>query len=138
MTVSMLSLMESLADLIANGYEVDPAFSMPFDFQRDTLYVWEDARSQPPAGTGEVIENFEIACVVVTDNEGETAIATRSRAVTERLDAWVQRALDEIRTKANVPPWDSGNIQAATDADYLRQLGVRGAMVRVTGYRYLD
>lgn len=134
----MIDVLEGIADLVKGDLTLDPAMTQPFDFQIDTLYVWEEARGHRSIGTGEVREDFEVVAVYVTDNEGETAIATRSRAVTLRIDAWATMALDAVRHNANIPPWSSGNISAITDADFLRQLGVRGAALRVTGYRLLD
>lgn len=134
----MIDVLIAIADLVKGDATVDEALSMPYDFEPGVLYVWEEARDHRSIGTGEVREEFEIVAVYVTGNEGEAAIAQRSRDVTAKLDAWATAALDAVRENAHVPPWASGNIRASTDADFLRQLGVRGVALRVSGYRLVD
>lgn len=133
----MLDVLERVAELVQGDATIDPAYTQPFDFEPMTLYVWEESRSYRSIGAGEVSEDFEIMAVYVTDNGGETAVATRSPDVTRLLDAWATSALEAIRLHPNDGPLAAGNMTASTDADMLRQLFVRGTALRVTGYRVL-
>lgn len=132
----MIDVIEALADLVAGDATIDPAYTQPFEFEIDKLYLWEEDRSHRSIGTGEVREDFTIVAVYVTDNGGETAVALRSPEVTRKIDAWATAAMNEIREHEGFGPWSY--ISASTDADFLRQLYVRGAALRITGYRVLD
>lgn len=132
----MIDVLERVAALVKGDATLDEALSQPFVFEPDVLYVWEENRAQTSIGTGEVRENFEVVAVYVSDGDGENAALRRSRDVTVKLDEWANAALDAIRLHANLGPWS--HAQALTDADFLRQLAVRGAAIRVSGYRILD
>jgi hypothetical protein len=117
-----------------NDVILDRSCAQPFEFVANTLYAWEELRRQVPAGTGEIREDFEIRFVYVS-KASEEAGSKRNRDVSIALDAKADGYLELIRNFANIPPWDSGNIQATVDADMIRQLEVRGIGIRVIGYR---
>lgn len=130
----MIERLDAVADLVKGGHDVDPAYSQPFDFVAGTLYLWEELRAHRSIGTGEVREDFVIVAVLPIESS-EAAEATRSRPITEALDEWVTAGLDAVR-KAQGRPWEFA--VGSSDADFLRQLDVRGALIRVSGYSVLD
>lgn len=132
--MGMIERLDAVADLVKGSHAVDPAYSQPFDFEADVIYLWEEARLHRSIGTGEVREEFEIVAVLPVESS-EAAEAQRSRVITEALDAWVTAGLDAIRV-AQGQPWE--HAIGSSDADFLRQLDVRGALIRVSGYKVLD
>ena len=140
----ILDVVDALRDLLeppfddersVNGVLIDRTCSQPnADTVANTIYAWEAARAEVPIGTGEVRQNFAVTLLYVVDNVGEAA-GERDRSVSEALDAKTDEYMKLIRLHAHVPPWDSGNVQATSDADFVRQFEVRGVAIRVTGYR---
>ena len=121
-----------------NGVLIDRSCSDPFEKVANTIYAWEAACRESPIGTGEIRQDFEVDVLFVLDNEGENAQALRSREVSEALDAKRSAYMKLVRDHANYPfgsVADAGNMQATSDADFLRQFEVRGIAIRVTGWR---
>lgn len=143
----MIDVIDALVELVepadpvdptksVNGITIDRSCAQPLsDAAANTLYAWEEACRESPMGTGEVRQDFNIVLLFAVDNEGEDATAVRKRSVSEALDTKRKAWMKTLRLHANVPPWDSGNIQATSDADFLRQFATRGIAVRVAGYR---
>lgn len=117
------------------GVNIDRSCAEPIEKVANTIYAWEAACAESSIGTGEVRQDFEVSVLFVVDNEGENAAVLRSRDVSEALDTKRTAYLRLVRLFAHIPPWDSGNITASSDADFLRQFEVRGIAIRVRGYR---
>lgn len=117
-----------------NGLILDRTCSQPFDQAPSTVYAWEESCSHVSIGTGEVQERFEVIFVLTLDNEGETSIAQRSRDVSIALDAKRKEWMRLIRLHKNL---FDGDLAASSDADFLRQLDLRGIAVRIAGWRLI-
>lgn len=122
------------ATVSQNGLKIDRTASAPFEFEGPAVYAWEESSQQFPVGTGEVREEFVIMLVVTEQNPMETGTGRRSRAVSEALDKVRERWLKAIRS-ATTREGLWGQMVGGTDADFLRQLGVRGLAVRASGWR---
>lgn len=147
MTATMIPVVDAIRDLCEPpdqaddtrsiaGVLIDRTCAQPIgDAQPNTIYAWEAACRERPIGTGEVQQDFEVTVLYIVDGKGEEGVLQRSREVSEALDERRAAYMKLVRDFANIPPWDSGNIQATSDADFIRQLEVRGIAIRVTGYR---
>lgn len=125
-------------ELSTNGVAIDRTCAEPFEKIANTVYAWEAACRETSIGTGEVRQDFEVDVLYVVDNLGENAIALRSREVSEALDTKRSAYMKLVRDHANMGFGDrlgAGDMQATSDADFLRQFEVRGIAIRVTGYR---
>lgn len=117
-----------------SGLAIDSSCAQPLDPAPWTVYAWEETSRQHSIGTGEVQEDFEFV-IVATEPASEAADVERSRDVSVALDDRRETWLKLIRNGGPGRPWANGSLQAMVDADMLRQLGLRGLAVRVTGYR---
>lgn len=137
----MLDVLDALVDLVKQAdtsLVYDDSAAAPYEWRDGTVYSWIETTNDRSIGTGEVRQDFEIMIVYASDNDGEEARLTRSRAVSEALDSWRRDVMDLIRQNTHVPPWSSGTIAARSDEDFLRQLEVRGVAIMVGGYRIRD
>lgn len=148
----MIDLIDALRELLepeseeagvsVNGVRLDNTAAMPFDFEPNTLYVVEeqDLRTLDETWTpegGVERQSFIVNALYVIDSEGENAITRRSRAVSIALDEKRNEYCRLVRmTRTNGDVWH--HIQASADADFVRQLQVRGIAVRITGYRFVS
>jgi len=138
----VIEVIDALRDLFLEvdpDVSVDDSCSQPNDFEDGKLYAWEESSSLSAfeTGSGTYREDFEIVFVYTRDNEGEVATGERSRAVSEALDekrqAWLAKLVERRSEQAL---W--AHISASTDADMIRQLGLRGLGIHVIGYRMLS
>lgn len=143
----MLEVVEALRALLEPDPDlVDDTGEMPFTWEPDTLYVFEDESSWSRLDTGGMMrEDFAIMAVYVRPAD-EAPLARRDRGVTETLDARRVRYLTAIAENPSMPassgdPDDPplwSHIMGASLPRYLRELEVRGIAVRVVGYRLLS
>lgn len=156
----MIDLIDALRELLepsslddpaiaASGTRLDRSCAQPFTFEPDTLYAYEEldqrileetyAESiiEPGAFVGVERQNFTIVFVYSADGTGENAAMKRERAVSIALDDrrnGYLRLLKDHRTHGDL--WH--HLAGSADADYVRQLEVRGIAVRITGYRFVS
>ena len=153
----MLDVLDRVLELLEPGGELDPETStrmstsgttvdhtgaQPFnlEFQPDWLYAWpgRDLHETLEAGDPPSIrERFELHLVYIGDSGGEQAISRRLRAVSDALDAKAHAYLG--RVAANQAPrgglWS--DLGAELTPDTIRGFNVRGAALRLTGWRQL-
>jgi hypothetical protein len=128
-------------EVSVNGAHVDDSCSAPFEWLANTLYAYaeSDRRTTDETSAGGLSmerQNFAVVAVYVADGEGENPTGQRRRAVSEALDARraaYASAIRNNRTNGDLWQW----VIAEFDDDYLRQLAVRGIMVRISGYRFV-
>lgn len=129
------ALREGLEGHVTPGYTWDDTLAQPFEWAADTVYLWCETTTEPSIGTGEVRQDFEIMVVIGVDHGGEEAMLMRNRETSLKLDTFRAEVMEWVRLHAHVPPWDSGNLAARSDEDFLRQLELRGVAVMIGGYR---
>lgn len=129
-----------------SGTRVDLNAAEPFElnFAPNTLYGWLEGDRHEPAGSGNPIqdlERFGIVALYVADSGSEEPKQVRTRAVSIAIDTKVQAylaalAANRSRTPAGVPHlWQ--HIEGTLDPDLIRDFSVRGAALRIAGYRHL-
>lgn len=132
------AIRHALDGITGLGLVWDDTAAQPFEWRDDHVYAWAESTQETSIGTGEVRQDFEIMIVAVLDHEGEEAQLRRNRDTSVRLDRIRAEYMQWIRLHPHVPPWDSGNLAARSEEDFLRQLEVRGVAVRVGGYRLVS
>lgn len=134
----------SLEVAAQSGTVVDLNAAEPVIWQPNHLYLWDEGDQHALAGVGnppEEREVFEVTAIYVADSQDEEAKQRRTRAVSEALDLKRHEyaaAIAANRSKyvsGGATPWS--HLESSLDADFVRDINVRGFALRITGYRFL-
>lgn len=121
-----------------SGVVVDLNGSRPFEFEANHLYLWPmaDVHELVESGNPPVEqERFELQVLFVADSADEEAKQIRRRAVTAALEDKAHGYLALVRqNRSKHPDWQ--HMTGRLDHDTIRNFNVRGAAVRLAGYRY--
>lgn len=153
----MLDVIDAVLNLIEPGGEMDPATALrvadsgttvdhsgapAYDHEGDTdhLFAWPSSDRHETMEIGDapsIRELFAIDLGYVVASQGEEAQQRRSREVSAAIDDRLHAYLGLVAANVELPgKWESllGEINQAV----IRGFSVRGAGLRLSGWRYLQ